>query len=333
MATITTMEQQSKKLQVAVFPWLAFGHSVPFFELAKLIAQKGHKIFFISTPRNIQRLPKLPPNLEHSMNLIEIPLPHVEELPENAEATMDVPNNSVAYLKKAFDGLEQPLVQFLQTSKPDWIIYDFAPYWLPPINAKLGILGIFFCIFSAFGTSLIFDTLVLQASKTFSEVALRPFEEKTMSNDHVEENESGVSDVFRVRSCLYGAHVLASRSCREIDGESLKILESQCRKPVFPTGLLPPSLESSEDSKHDNWDTIVEWLDKQEKGSVVYVAFGSEVTLSEEDLTELALGLELSGLPFLWILNKQNSPASSYSIDLPDWFEHRSNYRGFVWTS
>ncbi|KAI4354718.1 hypothetical protein L6164_003564 [Bauhinia variegata] len=171
MATINTMEEQSKKLHIAVFPWLAFGHIIPFFELAKLIAQKGHKISFISTPRNIQRLSKIPPNLKPCIDLTEIPLPHVDKLPEDAEATMDVPEHTVPYLKKAFDGLEQPLAQFLHTSKPDWIIYDFAPYWLPPINAKLGILGIHFNIFSAFGVSFYLDTLLSQASNTSSEVS------------------------------------------------------------------------------------------------------------------------------------------------------------------
>ncbi|KAK6775059.1 hypothetical protein RDI58_026060 [Solanum bulbocastanum] len=57
------MAENSKKMHIAVFPWLAFGHMIPYLELSKLIAQKGHKISFISTPRNIDRLPILPPNL------------------------------------------------------------------------------------------------------------------------------------------------------------------------------------------------------------------------------------------------------------------------------
>ncbi|KAJ0046445.1 hypothetical protein Pint_05383 [Pistacia integerrima] len=58
----------AKQLHVAMFPWLAFGHMIPYFELAKRIAQKGHKVSFISTPRNIKRLPKIPPNLSSLMN-------------------------------------------------------------------------------------------------------------------------------------------------------------------------------------------------------------------------------------------------------------------------
>ncbi|KAK4844254.1 hypothetical protein QYF36_018085 [Acer negundo] len=116
-------------------------------ELAKLIAQKGHKISFISTPRNIDHLPKLPHNLSSSITFVKLNLPYVENLPENAEATYDVPVEKVPYLKIAFGGLQQPLAKFLQASSPDWIIYDFAPHWLPPIAAKLGISRVCFSIF------------------------------------------------------------------------------------------------------------------------------------------------------------------------------------------
>ena len=62
------------------------------------------------------------------MELIELPLPHVDKLPKNAEATSDIPLPIVPYLKKAFDNLEEPLTKFLERSTPDWFIYDFAPY-------------------------------------------------------------------------------------------------------------------------------------------------------------------------------------------------------------
>jgi len=116
------MAEQNEKLHIVVFPWLAFGHMGPFFELAKLIAQKGHKISFVSTPRNIHRLPKVPENLQPLVDLIELPLPRVDKLPENAEATVDIPHHLIPHLKQAFDGLEQPLTMFLERCKPHWII-------------------------------------------------------------------------------------------------------------------------------------------------------------------------------------------------------------------
>ncbi|KAK2414610.1 soyasaponin III rhamnosyltransferase [Trifolium repens] len=289
------MEVYPKKFHIVIFPWLAFGHISPFFELAKLIAQKGHKISFISTPRNIKCLSKLPPNLQPLVQFIELPLPHIENLPENAEATMDIPTHIVPYLKKAFDGLQQPLIEYLEKSKPDCFIYDFASYWLPPILSKRGILSIFFSIYSAFGLSFGVELMVGKSND----------EDNIVSSIHYEQNESGVSDMLRVKEAVFGGDFIVIRSCKEIEGKSLELLENLSKKKVIPVGLLPPSLQFSEEKKDENWYTILKWLDKQEKKSVIYVAFGSEVTLSDEEFSEIAKGLELSSFPFLWIVKNQ----------------------------
>ncbi|WVZ17411.1 hypothetical protein V8G54_010393 [Vigna mungo] len=281
------MAEQREKLHIVVFPWLAFGHIAPFFELAKLIAQK-----------NIHRLPKVPENLQPLVDLIELPLPRVDKLPENAEATMDIPHHLIPYLKLAFDGLQQPLAKFL----------DFAPYWLPPISSKLGISNIFFC---TFGASAIYFFLL---------------KDTDFPEEHYETNESGVSDLFRVLETCNGAQVTAIRTCTDIEGEPLKLFESIYSKPVITTGLLPPSLQFSEANNDGNWDSILKWLDKQEEGSVIYVAFGSEVTLSDEEFTEISMGIEMSGFPFFWVLKKQNTS----KVELQDLVVNNSG-KGLVW--
>ena len=149
---------------------------------------------------------------------------------------------------------------------------------------------------------------------------------KGFPDEHYETNESGVSDVFRVLETTNSAQASAIRTCMEIEAASLKLLESIYSKPMIPVGLLPPSLEFSEDSNDENWDTILKWLDKQEKGSVVYVAFGSEVRLSDEDFTEITKGIEMSGFPFFWVLKKQNTS----NVELQDLVVNNSG-TGLVW--
>lgn len=46
-----------------------------------------HKVPFISTPRNIEHLPKLPPNIGPFLNFVKPPIPHIEKPEKNAEAT------------------------------------------------------------------------------------------------------------------------------------------------------------------------------------------------------------------------------------------------------
>ncbi|KAK9285167.1 hypothetical protein L1049_024353 [Liquidambar formosana] len=340
-----------QKLHIVMFPWLAFGHMIPFLELAKLIARKGHRVSFVSTPRNIDRLPKIPPDLEPLINFVKLPLPNLPNLPENAEATIDVPYNMVPYLKKAYDDLQQPMTRFLQTSDPDWILYDFAPYWLPPLAAKLGITCAFFSIFTAAVLSFFMPTSdpLMDAQDDRKEpehftvppnwvpfpskLAFRYFEIMRIF-DSVTPNDSSVSDMYRFAESIRGCDVLAVRSCTQFEPEWFQLLEEIHRKPVIPVGLLlPTAYDGEDDNKDDTWRAIKLWLDKQGKGSVVYVAFGSEAKPSQEELTELALGLELSGVRFFWVLRKRRGSADTELIELPDGFEERTRDRGVVCTS
>nr|XP_010923602.3 UDP-glycosyltransferase 83A1-like [Elaeis guineensis] len=48
--------------------------------------------------------------------------------------------------------------------------------------------------------------------------------------------------------------------------------------------------------------TCMSWLDEQPANSVIYAAFGSFAVFNQHQFQELALGLELSGHPFLWVV-------------------------------
>lgn len=87
---ITTIGDQQTKFHIVVFLWLSLGHITPFFNLSKLLAQKRNKVSFIFTPRNSKSLLKLP---------------HVNNLSNYAEATMDISLHTVPCHKKAYDNL------------------------------------------------------------------------------------------------------------------------------------------------------------------------------------------------------------------------------------
>ncbi|KAK9949366.1 hypothetical protein M0R45_004893 [Rubus argutus] len=335
-----TMPNTDDKLHIAMFPWLAFGHMIPYLELAKLIAGKGHKISFISTPRNIDRLPSLPPNLSTRITFVKLPLPENPNLPEGAEATSDLPEDEVAHLKTAFDSLDEPITQFLKSSNPDWLLFDFAPYWLPEIARNLGIPTAFFSIFIAssftyLGTTspeappddrkLPEDYTVSPKWVPFpSTVALRLFEVLRLYK-RITGDETNVSDLYRFMGSARGCDVIAMRSCEEFEPEWLSLVQVIHGKSVLPIGLL--STTANDDDDKDTWPSIKEWLDRQRKNTVVYVAFGTEAMPCQEEVTEIALGLEKSGLPFFWVLKtKQGTDA----VKLPEGFEERNEGRGVV---
>eukprot|EP00261_Vitis_vinifera_P004302 XP_002270260.1 PREDICTED: UDP-glycosyltransferase 91A1 [Vitis vinifera] len=339
-------KQDDAKLHIVLFPWLAFGHMIPYLELAKLVAQRGHHVSFVSTPRNIDRLPKLPPNLTPFISFVKIPLPHVPNLPENAEATTDLPENKVQFLKQAYNLLEEGITGFLDAAAPDWVLHDFTAYWLVPIATKLGIACGFLSIFTA--SVLCFFNPSGQDHRTEPEdftvapkwvpfpsrVAFRYFEVVKIFNNAIAGDASGTSDMHRFEACIRGCDLLAVRSCTELEPEWLRLLEQLYQKPVVPVGQLPPILPNGgDDDEDETWLEIKCWLDKQAGGSVVYVAFGSEAKPNQTELTEIALGLEQSELPFFWALKLKRGPCDTEVIQLPEGFKERTKGRGVVCTS
>ncbi|EFH54883.1 At2g22590/T9I22.3 [Arabidopsis lyrata subsp. lyrata] len=314
------------KLHVVMSPWLAFGHMVPYLELSKLIAQKGHRALnfrkdlvasksfgpALSTPRNIDRLlPRLPENLSSIINFVKLPLPVGDnKLPEDGEATTDVPFELIPYLKIAFNGLKVPVTEFLESSKPDWVLQDFAAFWLPPI--------------SPLSTARRSGFLNRRDSKSTppkwvpfeTPVAFKLFECRYIFRGFMAETTEGnISDIHRA-----GGY----------EAEWLGLMQDLHRKPVIPVGVLPPKPEEKfEDT--DTWLTVKKWLDLRKSKSVVYVAFGSEAKPSQTELNEIALGLELSGLPFFWVLKNRRGPWDTEPVELLEGFEERTADRGMVW--
>ncbi|KAF9603331.1 hypothetical protein IFM89_034680 [Coptis chinensis] len=347
----SSMAEHKTNLHIAMFPWLAFGHILPFLQLSKSLAQKGHHISFISTQRNLQRLPKIPPNLSPSLKLIPFPLPHIPNLPQNAECTADVTPEQGQFLWEALDSLEEPLTKFLEDYRPDWIIYDFATHWLPPIAVKFDIPCVYFNIFNASmiayygsasemlredgGSRLIPEDFIVPPKWIpFSSNLALHFHEAPKRGALLKRNKSK-SPVYRLGTAIQGCEFMAVRSCIEFEGEWLRLLENElCLKPAIPVGLLPPPiLQDSGVEVDERWLSIKKWLDKQRERSVVYVAFGSESSLTQHQVTELALGLEISELPFFWVLRTPhvtNFLENELSMLLPTGFEDRVKDRGFI---
>ncbi|XP_010547586.1 PREDICTED: UDP-glycosyltransferase 91B1 [Tarenaya hassleriana] len=339
-------EPNSKKLHVVVFPWLAFGHMIPFLELSNRIAMKGHTVSFISTPRNICRLSQIPSLSSTPVTFVALPLPPVDHLPENAEATTDLPETHVGFLKKAFDGMSEAFSEFLEASRPDWVIFDFVQHWVPPIAEKLGVSRAFFSTFNAATICIIggpssdmidgrdprktaMDLTVPPPWVPFeTHVLFRLFEaRKIMEYPTAGVTGSDLNDNYRAGLACTGSDVIAIRTCMELEPEWIQLLGKLHDKPVILTGLLSAGPVDNPDDR--TWQDISGWLDKQQRNSVVYVALGTEVTVTPEEIQGLAHGLELSGLPFLWALRKRTEASGQL---LPHGFEERVNGQGIVWT-
>uniref|UniRef100_A0ACD5WCH5 Uncharacterized protein n=1 Tax=Avena sativa TaxID=4498 RepID=A0ACD5WCH5_AVESA len=338
-------------LEVVVFPWLAFGHMLPFLELSKRLAARGHAVAFVSTPRNLARLPPVPPHLSARLRFVSLPLPRVEGLPDGAESTADVPPGEVELLKKAMDGLAAPFTAFLADAvaggrRPDWIINDFCHHWLPSIAGEHKVPCALFQIVLA---GMVAYGGPRWANSTHPRTALEDFtvppewfsvSSTVVYNRHeagwlagcFRPNASGVSDMERFWQINEQCHIAIYRSCDEIEPGMFALLADLFQKPSIPVGTLPPQHELNDDERTPS--DVLQWLNGQPPKSVLYVALGSEATLSVDNLQELALGLELAGVRFVWALRRQgstNADVGGHGV-LPDGFEERTRHCGLVST-
>ncbi|CAL4918581.1 unnamed protein product [Urochloa decumbens] len=321
-----------RRMHVVIFQWLAFGHLLPGLELAQRLASRGHRVSFVSTPRNLARLPPLPPALAPRVDLVALPLPRLEEdgFPDGAESTNDVPFGAFELHRKAFDGLAAPFAAFLDAAcaqgvgngRPDWVVLDNFHHWAAAaaVDRKVP------CAMLLHLPASILAVIAGQSAATAPR-----FESERNRAIYIPEGASGISIGQRFSLALQCCDFIGMRTCAEFEPEALPHLPTLFGKPVVPFGLLPPSPDGSRRAAGKDGgdgDAITPWLDAQPPGTVVYVALGSEAPLSVELVHELALGLELAGVPFLWALRK---PAGVAEADvLPAGFEERTRGRGLV---
>lgn len=335
-------------MHVVMLPWLAFGHILPFAEFAKRVARQGHRVTLLSTPNNTRRLIDIPPALAGLIRVVDIPLPRVDRLPEHAEATIDLPSDALRpYLRRAYDAaFQQELSRLLQEeeSRPDWVLIDYAAYWAPATAARHGVPCAFLSLFAAAALSFFGspDALlglgehaktepahftVMPAYVPFpTTVAYRGYEARELFEPGMVPDDSGVSESYRYAKTIEGCKLVGTRSSAEFEPEWLQLLGELYQKPVIPVGLFPPSPQQ-EVTGHE---ATLRWLDSQAPNSVVYAAFGSEVKLKREQLQRIALGLEASGLPFIWAFRPPTDAGGDGTDVLPDGFEERLAGRGVV---
>ncbi|KAJ4951625.1 hypothetical protein NE237_028457 [Protea cynaroides] len=337
-------------MHVLMLPWSAFGHMIPFFHLSIALAKAGIRVSFVSTPSNLRRLPNhlVPPDLPAPLELVELHLPPVDGLPTGCEATIDISVDQIQHLKAAYDLLKPQLKHFISHDTPDWIIQDFASPWTAEISRELNlnIPLILFFVFSATICTILgppeyltgaAQTKYWSSPETFtsppewfpfpSTIAFRTFEAGSFHAGFFGTNASGSSDGERLSLTWAACEAIAIRSCKEYEGDYLDVLEKLYRRPLMPVGVLPPPLEKK--SFQGEWMTIFKWLEQQPRKSVVFVGFGSECKLSRDQVFEIAHGLEISGLPFLWALRKPTW-AENEEEALPTEFRARTEGRGVV---
>ncbi|KAF4369895.1 hypothetical protein F8388_011765 [Cannabis sativa] len=130
------------------------------------------------------------------------------------------------------------------------------------------------------------------------------------------------------------ADIILCNTVHELEFEPISAIQEKqpmfAIGPLFPSGftnsLVPTSIKPELD--------CTEWLNSKLPKSVLYISFGSFVPCGKEEIDEIAHGLVLSKVNFIWVLRPD---ATSYEEPyvLPNGFENEVKGRGLIvtWTN
>ncbi|KAL8459930.1 hypothetical protein ACS0TY_031728 [Phlomoides rotata] len=111
---------------------------------------------------------------------------------------------------------------------------------------------------------------------------------------------------------------------------TLCIISCTSSEKIWALGPFNPFVFRLKNERHK----CLEWLDKQEVNSVIFVSFGTTSSLSDEQIQEVAFGLERSGHKFIWVVRDADKgdifAGEVREAELPEGFEERVRERGVI---
>ncbi|XP_022150492.1 cyanidin-3-O-glucoside 2-O-glucuronosyltransferase-like [Momordica charantia] len=316
-------ESKNTSKKVVMFPWLAHGHISPFLELAKKLADNNFTIFLCSSPVILQNVkPELPDHYSASIELVELNIPSSPELPPQMHTTNGLPLRLIPTLANALNMAAPDFSAILQKLNPDLLIFDIFQPWAAEIASSFHIPAILLFTFGYCTTALALHSVQSSDTKFPFPELTKPFNLKKRVNIP---RKGG-----RILKCLldleHSSETILVNSFTEIEGDYMEYVSVLSKKKVLPIG---PLVQKS-CSKEDDESEILRWLDRKNPKSTVYVAFGSEYYLEKEDIVEIAHGLELSGVNYIWIVRFPKGERIAIEEALPDGFLERIGDRGIV---
>ncbi|XP_054784341.1 hydroquinone glucosyltransferase-like [Prosopis cineraria] len=343
---------------IAVIPSAGFSHLVPIIEFSKRLLHL-HSDFHVtciipslagsSSSSSTSYLQTLPSNINP---IFLPPVPHhniTDQDQDNNHPGLQVQRTvtlSLPFIREALKSLMSSSNHGLVA-----LVADVFAMEVLEIGSELNILSYVYFPLSAMVLSVYFYIPKLEEIVSNSE--FRDFQDPIKMpgcvpvhgrdlTDSVQDRSSLVYKQFLERSRRFSlADGVLVNSFTELETETIKALQEEMKekkKPmIHPVG---PVLHSGS-GKDQNGSDCLSWLNNQRARSVLYVSFGSGGTLTQEQVNELALGLELSGEKFLWVVRSPSKVASAAYLDdnsndenpldfLPEGFLERTKEKGFV---
>ncbi|MFS7956789.1 putative flavanone 7-O-beta-glucosyltransferase [Helianthus anomalus] len=329
-------------LHIVLFPFMAKGHTIPFLQLARRLFFLRHNatVTLFTTPAN---RPHVSASLSDTpTTIVTLPFPdNIPGIPSGVESVDKLPSLSLFYyfvsstelmkshFEQAIQSLKTPVTFMITDCFFGWTLESAKVFNIP----RLAFYPIGY--FPITMSRVISVNKHLFEGKTDTDLVTVP-EFPWMTATRLE-----FSDVFNGRdyhsplSKWTVEQVLANNksyglvinSFFELERAYVECLNSKLGAKTWSVGplCLGPGQEKVESFLDERPPWMV-WLDNKLKLGipVLYVAFGSQAEISVEQSEEIKLGLERSGVCFLWVVRRENS------LWVDDGFEERVKEKGIV---
>ncbi|CAN6199454.1 unnamed protein product [Urochloa humidicola] len=329
---------------------MAQGHTIPMTDMARLLAEHGAQVSFITTPVNASRMGGF---INHAaavgltIQFVKLHFPAVEfGLPDGCENTDMIQSRDLfKNFMEACAALGEPLTAYLrqQRSSPSCIISDIAHWWTADIAREFGIPRLTFdgfCSFASLARYIIVHDSLLEHVGDENELINFPGFPTPLQL--TKERCPGSLSVYGLEQILkkineeeINSAGVVINSFRELEALYIESFEQITGKKVWTVGpMCPCNQDIKTMSGRGNKASMDEaqclrWLDSMKPGSVIFVSFGSLACTGPQQLVELGLGLEDSKKPFIWVI-KAGDKFSQVEEWLAEGFEERVKDRGLI---
>lgn len=344
------------------------GHITPMVELAKRLVQRDSRIsvaiFIIKLPvfqnnSYIKSLDAHPDLISKQIKFLELPV--LENPPDSNPGPSSGMEMMKRYKPMVKQVIEEQVIGGDSINQLGGIVLDFFCTPIMDVAAELNVPSYIFyasnCAILNLG--LYFQHMkddhgvdVTQVADQDVELDLPGFESpipyKLLPGRLLDKDGGGNEMILNHSRRYRRAKGILVNSFEEVEPYPLRALTDDTTVPtIYPVGpiinLDTQTKEVAEGSQskeeEEVEDSILKWLDKQPAGSVVFLCFGSLGSFPEDQIREIAKGLEGSSYQFLWSLRRPAKPEEKLRIAvdqedpatiLPDGFLDRTADRGRV---
>ncbi|KAK7337135.1 hypothetical protein VNO77_17695 [Canavalia gladiata] len=341
---------QTNNPHFVLFPLMAQGHIIPMVDIARLLAQRGVIVTVFTTPKNASRFNSVISRAVSSglqIRFVQLHFPSEEAgLPQGCENLDMVTSNGMIYkIFQAISMLQKPTEELFEalTPKPSCIISDFCIPWTVQVAEKYHIPRISFHGFSCF---CLHCTYKIQTSKVCESItSTSEYFNVPDIPDKIQVTKDQLPGVMADELKDFGEQMFDAEmrsngvivnTFEELEKAYVSDYKKARNDKVWCIG--PVSLcnkDGVDKAQRGNKASIsehhcLEWLDLHQPKSVVYACFGSLCNLIPSQLVELALALEDTKRPFIWVIRE-----GSKFHELERWIreegvEERTKGRGLI---